>query len=1123
VCLHICGKHIWFLSLYMPDSWKPYHVFEAAIQETDALLVTHVQESGPAAILFAAGDFNVQMPASDGVVGAYSSTCQWNERSMLMSLFASKWNLSWASTFMPLPENSPPFTHIDLRDKSKRVLDYVCCTETPAFTTKCCMKFDVDFNSDHTAISFTIFSNTKKPRRQRKQFGDHSIHWSPLVGRTVGEYFESAAVKETLESGGIEHLQHHLKRCHEILGMMHPRRPKENIYDSSVLVQNAFAALAEATSPDEIKQAAKSLYRAKRSVLDQHRGDTLARETRANLKTKHKSSTKVAALKCGGALSVDRSKWDSEAFAFYSKLYKDTSACTREGRPCIDPAERERLIRLQRDRIAELKLMHEIGNHPRFAIPAWVLLETRALFVRKASTAPGLDGITWKFLGTLPNSTVVTIGKIFERRVNAFGADGAVADWSKILVRLIPKTTDPQEVKDFRPISLSSCVQKWFCSILVFLLEEFCRPLSPECIGFRRHKQTLEVIEPIRHCFWKSAQWRTDACVLQADVSKAFDHLNHDVIKRSLLWAGCPPGLAAAVLCELSACECYLKLHEEALSESILLFGAGRQGSSDTPSLWTRVIDHVLALAQESWRAHNLGFELNDGQPLVTHVYWADDIYLIARDPAMIGDMFETLSTRLREFGLTWKESSLQLLSTDETNIGLTKHLCDGTNFYEVPFKKHLDVLGVRIDSAGGTHASVHHRAGVLFGHWAHTQQYFCSRRIPLKFRIERWYASVGRAFLYGAGGWRLTSPLAAEISRWEKGCLRQMSCRSKEDNETWRDYYARVDKLIENARASLRILPLGQQACVAYFGWAGHVGRLEPSSICLRFMCWRSLESFRIAQCSGVEPSGASRALLPSAGRPVWWDGDLEAQCGMHWREHAQNRRAWASRKFEMAAQKWLLITNKTRCQLGGDLEITRRICYISPRSVAVADVAVQAGVQVLCMLDNLQVAQQCSGVWRGPTDPRHASAIERARWVRRCLELNAGVPNWSGWPLPFIHLQRSENAAADIAARNAREGSEVALWRHCGDLRNVKLLIASDGSVAGGRAGAGAAIFLYRDGASACLGALAGVRLLDSASSVDAEFEGAILGLLLCIDFLKLHSLCRGTGDGSLHVLRQ
>jgi ribonuclease HI len=191
--------------------------------------------------------------------------------------------------------------------------------------------------------------------------------------------------------------------------------------------------------------------------------------------------------------------------------------------------------------------------------------------------------------------------------------------------------------------------------------------------------------------------------------------------------------------------------------------------------------------------------------------------------------------------------------------------------------------------------------------------------------------------------------------------------------------------------------------------------------------------------------------------------------------------------------------------------------------KSLAVADVAVQSGVEMLCVMDNQQVAEQCSGIWRGPADLRHASAIERARWVRRCLELNVGVSNWSGWPVPFVHLNRSENAAADLVARRARDGIETSLWTHCGDLQNTKLLVTSDGSCAGGRAGAGAAIFLYSAGSAARLGALAGIRLLDGSSSVDAEFEGVILGLLLCTDFLKLHSVGGYPGEGLLHVLRQ
>jgi hypothetical protein len=116
---------------------------------------------------------------------------------------------------------------------------------------------------------------------------------------------------------------------------------------------------------------------------------------------------------------------------------------------------------------------------------------------------------------------------------------------------------------------------------------------------------------------------------------------------------------------------------------------------------------------------------------------------------------------------------------------------------------------------------------------------------------------------------------------------------------------------------------------------------------------------------------------------------------------------------------------------------------------------------------------------------------------------------------------MMRNENAVADKLAKDARDGAVVAQWKKCANLERAKFLVSSDGSCAHGRAGAGAAVFLYSGGQPAVLCAMASVQLLGGISSVDAEFEAIILGLLLFTDFLRLHSEPLERCEGRLHVL--
>ena len=122
-------------------------------------------------------------------------------------------------------------------------------------------------------------------------------------------------------------------------------------------------------------------------------------------------------------------------------------------------------------------------------------------------------------------------------------------------------------------------------------------------------------------------------------------------------------------------------------------------------------------------------------------------------------------------------------------------------------------------------------------------------RRIPLLLRVRRFYETLGRCFLFGVGDWRIKENLLRKIQSWEHGLLRQMRCRHKLPEEHWQQYYNRIDTMIKSVLNRLKIMPWSLQACTLYFGWAGHVSRLDPKSAIRVVMNWRDLSWFRLAK----------------------------------------------------------------------------------------------------------------------------------------------------------------------------------------------------------------------------------------------------------------------------------
>lgn len=124
---------------------------------------------------------------------------------------------------------------------------------------------------------------------------------------------------------------------------------------------------------------------------------------------------------------------------------------------------RRGLIEKQRERLALIRSDRQWKREPDLDIPLWMMLQTRAKHSNSPDGAPGADGITWRCLASFLVRLVDTLRKAFNDRINAkVSHRGPVKQWAEVIVRLIPKVHRPDEVKDWRPISLSSCLQKWF-------------------------------------------------------------------------------------------------------------------------------------------------------------------------------------------------------------------------------------------------------------------------------------------------------------------------------------------------------------------------------------------------------------------------------------------------------------------------------------------------------------------------------------------------------------------------------------------------------------------------------------------------------------------------------------
>ena len=85
-----------------------------------------------------------------------------------------------------------------------------------------------------------------------------------------------------------------------------------------------------------------------------------------------------------------------------------------------------------------------------------------------------------------------------------------------------------------------------------------------------------------------------------------------------------------------------------------------------TPDDWNDLIEDCLETLVEEWEREEVGFRCGQAGRL-THLVWADNIWLFAKSREEMMTMQTQLTGRLEAKGLWWKDSSLKVMGTEGT------------------------------------------------------------------------------------------------------------------------------------------------------------------------------------------------------------------------------------------------------------------------------------------------------------------------------------------------------------------------------------------------------------------------------------------------------------------------
>ncbi|XP_048630058.1 uncharacterized protein LOC106373575 [Brassica napus] len=237
-------------------------------------------------------------------------------------------------------------------------------------------------------------------------------------------------------------------------------------------------------------------------------------------------------------------------------------------------------------------------------------------------------------------------------------------------LRLIPKVTSPKSVADYRPIALCNVCYKVISKILTKRLQPLLESLIAETqsafVPKRAISDNVLITHEILHYLKKSKAQRHCYMAIKTDMSKAYDRLEWDFIKSTLLRLGFHTTWTNWIMQCVSTVS-YAFIINDA-TRGFVKPGRGiRQGDPLSPYLFilcSELLSSLCNLGQTNGKFK--GIKLATGSPCINHLLFADDTMFFCKANASNAQV-------LNKILATYETVSGQLINTQKSAISFSR------------------------------------------------------------------------------------------------------------------------------------------------------------------------------------------------------------------------------------------------------------------------------------------------------------------------------------------------------------------------------------------------------------------------------------------------------------------
>jgi hypothetical protein len=224
-------------------------------------------------------------------------------------------------------------------------------------------------------------------------------------------------------------------------------------------------------------------------------------------------------------------------------------------------------------------------------------------------------------------------------------------EWKENVFKVLFKSGDRRQAKNYRPICVLPLLYKLFSSMLYSRLQPVLeKELQQDQAGFRKLFSTVDHLHAFAQIQEKSSEWNVELWTCLLDFQKAFDSVEHKAIWEALGHQGIGRGYID-IIRKLYTSQVGRVSVDCKMSRGFCLGRGTKQGDPLSTLLFNAVLEAVFRDVRGKWKEHKYGIKMSIGlENRLTSLCFADDVLLLATSmkelKVMMQDLIEAAARR---------------------------------------------------------------------------------------------------------------------------------------------------------------------------------------------------------------------------------------------------------------------------------------------------------------------------------------------------------------------------------------------------------------------------------------------------------------------------------------------